>query len=165
MGKLNQHDMQKKRRLKMVRRKIKKRKAAAVDDEKNQQHTPTRENTKQQTRKNNGEGRQRSQLTKDVHAKDVLRNKKGTATFKQRSVPTKTNSSLHELTKVIPNENNESKTHQVNRCKSMRANVWDSDSLSFLVDSSSSNPFNVAAYHKTRDDTINRLEDLLAKEY
>ena len=165
MGKLNHHDMQKKRRLKMVHRKIKKRKTVAVDDLKNQEHTPTRENTQQQTRKNNGEERQRSQLTKDIPAKDFLSNKKRTATFKQRSVPTKTNSSLHELTKVIPNENDESKIHQVNRCKSMRANVWDSDSLSCLVDSSSSNPFNVAAYHRTRDDTINRLEDLLAKEY
>ena len=123
MGKLNQHDMQKKRRLKMVHRKIKKRKAVAVDDVKNQQHTPTRENTQQQKIKNNGEGRPKSQLTEDVQAKDALSNKKGRATFKRRSVPTKTNSSLHELTKVIPKENNESKIHQVNRCKSMRANV------------------------------------------
>ena len=136
-----------------------------VDDVKNQQHTPTRENTKQQTRKNNGEGRQRSQLTKGVQENADLSNKKGRATFKRKCVPTKTNTSLHELTKVIPEENNESKIHQVNRCKSMRANVWDSDSLSCLVDSSSSNPFNVAAYQKNRDDKTDYLEDLLAKEY
>ena len=62
MGKLNQHDMQKKRRLKTEHRKIRKRKSVAVDDVKNQQHTPTRENTQQQKRKNNGEERQTSQL-------------------------------------------------------------------------------------------------------
>ena len=97
MGKLSQQDMHKKGRLKTVHRKMKKRKAVAVVDLKNQKHTSARENTQQQTRKNIGEERQRSQLTKDVQANDDLSNKKGRATFKRKCVPIKTNSSLHVL--------------------------------------------------------------------